>query len=104
MEKNNKEKSMMCDCENCQIPWYQSYHRHFFLRWVLGLIILGLTFAVGFKLGEFKQVFEGLNPDGYGHNLRPMMFFDNGYGMMGTYPVQLPSTSTNTKNTTATTK
>ncbi|HEX5429478.1 MAG TPA: hypothetical protein VFX17_00135 [Patescibacteria group bacterium] len=57
MEKNTKDKeAVYCSCDNCR-PGY-SMHRHFWLRWLLGLIIIGMVFAVGFKIGEFKGYFD----------------------------------------------
>jgi len=55
-------------------------HRHFWVRLIVGLIILAAAFCVGVKVGEFKGQF------GYGHN---------GYMMrsprtMRAYPVGVP--------------
>ncbi|MBX4205150.1 MAG: hypothetical protein KW788_03120 [Candidatus Doudnabacteria bacterium] len=59
MEKNTKEKSgVVCVCDNCQTPGYHSFHRFFLLRWLLGILILAMVFGVGFKLGEFKGMFD----------------------------------------------
>ncbi len=75
--------------------------RHFLLRWILGIIILGAVFSFGVKLGEFKAFFrEGYGPammrGGYGgsrdYYMNSMMFpgygtdLDSNYygpGMMG---------------------
>lgn len=43
------------------------YHRHFVLRWILGLIILAGVFCLGVKVGEFKEV---LNQAGFGYHDR----------------------------------
>jgi len=58
MEKNGKEKDpVYCQCGNCQSGWH-SHHRFFLLRWILGIIILLMVFALGLKVGEFKGYFD----------------------------------------------
>src|SRR4051812_4072443 len=57
MEKNTKENGAMCSCVNCQY-YGAGFHRHYWLRWVLGIMILGIVFVIGFKIGEFKGYFE----------------------------------------------
>lgn len=82
----------MCGCGH-------GYHRHFWLRWLLGLIILGLVFCVGVKVGEFKSEFGGAFGMRGGHHTRyffkPIM---QGYpGVMmnqGGYMMSLPKATT----------
>ena len=61
-------------------------HRHFLLRWLVGVVILVIIFCIGVKVGEMKSGF------GYGHHYR------GGYNMMygktpimRAYPMGLPS-------------
>ena len=60
------------------------YHGHFLLRWLLGILLLGIVFAMGVKLGEFKSGFYGygnMRHESYGLPMmqqRPMMYYTNG--------------------------
>jgi hypothetical protein len=93
MEKNNKQNgsSMVCACENCQPSYYglHSVHRHHLLRWLLGIVILLMTFSFGVKIGEFKAALES----GYGDPARGMLW-DRYYPVMMPQAT-LPSTTTN---------
>ena len=44
----------MC-CHHGHSDLTSGHGRHFILRWVLGLIALFMVFAVGVKIGEFKE-------------------------------------------------
>lgn len=55
--------------QSCQ--WHG--HRYFFLRWILGIIILIIVFSFGFKLGEFSSFINGGENYGYGSMM------ENGY-------------------------
>ena len=51
------------------------HHKHFLLRLILGLVILGIVFGVGIKIGEFKGELEA-GGFGYGdHYDKHMRFF-----------------------------
>jgi hypothetical protein len=67
---------MWCNCHG-------GHHRHFVLRWILGLLILGFVFILGFKLGWLHAHMYG---GGYGdyHRGYPMMRY---YAPMGGYPM-----------------
>jgi hypothetical protein len=90
-------------CKMCGSGMCYHGHRHFWLRWLLGIVILAVVFCVGVKVGEFKGAFgRGFN-NRAGYNTRlnsqPMMRgYPYGYpsGMMqggnGTYQTQ-PSTN-----------
>jgi hypothetical protein len=75
---------------NGQKPWMMHGHgmccghRHFWLRWLLGLIILAAVFCVGVKVGEFKGEF-GRGFGGYrGHQMMR-------YYPQQAYPLSFPS-------------
>lgn len=98
----NKEYSKECEggmcesaygscgmCENCgrqdicgmgcrQMHGMHCGGRNFWLRWVLGVIILVIVFVAGVKVGEFKQDLRG-GAYGYG------MLKERGYNMMSGY-------------------
>jgi hypothetical protein len=59
-------------------------HRFFWLRWLLGLIILAVVFCIGVKVGEFKGAF---GPDFGGYRGHQMMR----YYPRQAYPLGLPS-------------
>ena len=100
MEKNNKENgSKVCDCAECSI--HGGYHRHFWLRWVLGLAIIMIAFGLGLKVGEFKGYFES-NVDRYDRgymmwNHYPMMYNQTTAPVTTTPSASTPSTTTKTK-------
>lgn len=51
-----------CSCHGMHGGW----HKHFLLKIILILVILGIVFSVGVKVGEFKAMFLG----GYGGEMR----------------------------------
>jgi hypothetical protein len=58
------------------------HHRFFWLRWLLGIVILALVFSVGIKVGEFKGEFgNGHFGSRGGYN----MMYRQGSPMMRTY-------------------
>jgi len=72
-------------------------HRHFWLRWLLGIIILAAVFCVGVKVGEFKGAFgRGLG----GSRGRQMMRYYPGQayplGAPGSRMMVVPNTATTT--------
>ena len=76
MENKERKDDMNCDC----CGWgSQSAHHHKMavLRWILGLIILFVTFTLGVKIGAFK---EELKQD-WGKNYQMMHGSYGGYGM-----------------------
>ncbi len=67
-----------CNCGMCQM------HRNFFLRWILGLIILAMVFWVGVKIGEFKAgYFEYQNYPMMMNSYSPGMMTRHSYGGSG---------------------
>lgn len=100
VETKNSEKCEDCKCGDCHChsrPCCGGWHKHLWLRWLLGLIILGIVFCIGFKIGEFKASFEnewfgGFGGAGYGYRMmqgRSGNMFYYGPGMM----YQTPSTN-----------
>lgn len=80
-QKNNQQHPQACNC-----PWHSGYgHRHFLLRWVLGILILIVVFWLGVKFGEIRGYF------GYGYygypSHRNMMYPYYGYGQP--YPTMM---------------
>jgi hypothetical protein len=59
-------------------------HRHFWLRWLLGLIILAVVFCIGEKIGEFKGEFGRGFGNYRGHQM--MRYYPE-----QAYPLSLPS-------------
>jgi hypothetical protein len=78
MDNNTPAQNQHCDsCGMCQgkcCGQWHGGHRHFFLRWILGLIILGIVFGLGVKIGEFKSEVYGGNYNGYGRMNRMMQY------------------------------
>lgn len=78
MEEVKKDEHAACWSMGCM-------KRHMGLRWILGLVILTVVFALGIKVGQFKTEFRGGNfgsRSGYGR----MMYRGGGYPqMMGGY-------------------
>ncbi len=80
---NGQKSCKMCGSGMC----YHGHHRHFWLRWLLGLVILVLVFCIGVKVGEFKGAFgRGFN-NRAGYNTR-----FNSQPMMRSYPSGYPGT------------
>ena len=52
---------MGCDCGY----GHMHIHRHFFVRLIVALIVIGVVFYAGVKIGEIKEM---LLQSGYGHN------------------------------------
>ena len=46
-------------CNGACCGMHHGGHKYMILRWVLGLIILGIVFCLGVKVGEFKGGFQG---------------------------------------------
>jgi hypothetical protein len=70
MHDSHGDKAMGCNCMYCRMG---GGHRHMVLRLILGLIILGMVFCLGMKIGEFKGEFsnEGRHSF-YGHDSQMM--------------------------------
>ncbi len=72
------------------------------LRWLVGLLILGVVFWLGLKVGEMKGYLEGgyyygndYSVPGYGYNMMRGARYMGPWMMGGWYsPVSSPSTST----------
>ena len=65
-------------------------HKHFLLRWVLMLVILGGTFCLGVKVGELKSLLKsefGYGHGGYGYRMM------QGSGDTWNYPVMMKGQS-----------
>ena len=43
----------------CNYGYPHGQHRHFVLRWILGLVVLALVFCFGFKLGWLHATLYG---------------------------------------------
>jgi hypothetical protein len=84
----------MCGC---------GFRRFFWLRWLLGIVILVLVFVVGVKIGEFKSQFGGM---GYGKRGMMMQYHTmRGYptGMMRpATPMMVAPTTVQTATSTTT--
>ena len=98
-KQENGQKFNACETCGCMghshgycSGYGHGYHGHFLLRWLLGLLLLGIVFALGVKIGEFKSGFGD-----YGH----MRYGD--YQMMTTRPMMMYGTSGNMMYQTATT-
>lgn len=76
---NDKKDGMMCDC--CGWNGKGGHHKMMVLRWLLGLIILCVTFSLGVKIGEFKQAVK----DSWGYPSQMMGGSYGGYGSQGGY-------------------
>ncbi|HLC44949.1 MAG TPA: hypothetical protein VJK50_03855 [Patescibacteria group bacterium] len=61
--QNKEQDANWCPCPNCKgygkYGMYHYGHKFFLLRILLMLIILGIVFAVGVKIGEFKSEIRG---------------------------------------------
>ena len=89
---NGQKACKMCGHGMCGC----GHHRHFWLRWLLGLIILAAVFCIGVKVGEFKGEF-GRGFGGYkGHQ---MMRYYPGQA----YPLGMPDSRMMVQPNTATT-
>ncbi len=69
-----------------------AYHqRHLLLRWLLGVLILVVTFWLGFKLGEIKGIY-GDGGFGYGRMWygQPQMYYRWGGGGTGNQGYSVP--------------
>ena len=99
MEETNKQQSKgqnreWCPCPNCGAGNGYGYgHHHFLLRWILGLIILGMVFWMGVKIGEFKEFFKG-NFEPYWMDYHRSMMFPEGYKMWTTPSPAPPQATT----------
>ena len=77
------------------------HHRFFWLRWLLGIIILAAVFGIGVKVGEFKGEFGS---QGFGRHGGNMMYQRQGVPMMRVYNQAQPwvqATPASTATTTA---
>ena len=84
MENNTHEHGEKCCSNLCCGSW----HKYHILRWLLGVLILMGTFALGYKVGEFKGYFNNDNYDGWHKNIklqRSHGYLNQNYGpgMMG---------------------
>ena len=53
-----------------------SRHGNYFLRWILGIVILLLVFWLGVTVGRFSGLVKYGNFDGYGYGSHRMMYFN----------------------------
>ncbi len=88
-----------------------SPHRFMLLRLILGLIILGMVFMIGMKIGEFKGMYGSENFGGYEgdnyHHMQQSRGYNHGYyqdDMMApqTVPTQIVPSVTPTRTITNT--
>jgi hypothetical protein len=89
MDENKQEFGQKFSrCENCGCMGHSHcgghYHGHFLLRWLLGIVLLALVFAIGVKVGEFKSEFGGYGHmrGGYPMMRQPMMLYNGTPGSM----------------------
>lgn len=72
MPKETSTKTFAACCNDCDTNGccHNNFHggspQYVVLRWLLGLLILAVTFAIGLKLGEFKAGMWGQNYFGGG--------------------------------------
>jgi hypothetical protein len=95
MAFNNGQKS----CKMCGHGMCGCGHRHFFwLRLLLGLIILAVVFGVGVKVGEFKGAFGRGFGRQSGYNMRYFRQPTQAYplGAPGNRMMVVPNTATTT--------
>lgn len=79
-----------CDSK-CGFGFACHHHRYILVRWILGLVILGIVFCLGVSVGKFSAWAEGDGYYGYGRmmtggygNARPMMLWSaNGNAAYG---------------------
>lgn len=93
-KKQMSEDMPMTACTNCNgrsactlcggYACSAEHHKYIILRWLLGLLILMMTFWLGAKVGEFKSLYmnNGLS-GGYGNHFMmtrpyPNMMFSTG--------------------------
>ena len=59
MEENKKNQSAENCCNgSCCGGICRPYGKYMLLRWLLGILILAIVFAVGVKVGEFKVLLQ----------------------------------------------
>lgn len=107
MEQNEKEFG-----QNQNDHWHSNMHcamcgyghGHRLLRLLLGLLILGIVFCIGFKMGEFRGEYGGGFEGQYGRHMMkgygPMMYQASpGYpgGMMGNSSIPMMNATTTPK-------
>ncbi len=113
MEEKIKSTTMVCkgdmcnhDCDNCgscanvngsnPVMWsqncgmhcgtgYMGGHRHYFLRWLVGLLILGVVFSMGVMFGEIKGYLRADPSFGGGNEHFMFRTFDRTMPMMQYY-------------------
>lgn len=97
MAFNNGQKT----CKMCGHGRWGCCHRFFWLRLVLGLIILAAVFCIGVKIGEFKGEF-GRDFDRFGGRQMMRYYPQRAYqlgqpwGMMQTSGATVPQSNTAT--------
>ncbi len=82
-ENNNEERrdnswhDMWCG--------HHGHHKHFLLRIILMLLLLGIVFKLGVKVGEFKSEMNSWGFGGYHYKHHMGGFAPNGFGPMMMY-------------------
>lgn len=107
---NGRNACNMCGGYACSTE----HHKYILLRWLLGILILVMTFWLGAKVGEFKSVYmNNAFGMGYGNHAMmarpyPNMMFSAGQvdpGAQGTLELRTTTlTAPTTKPATPTTK
>src|SRR3989344_6350370 len=97
MEENKTQTGLPghpqgCYCYGCRCGSYTWGHGHYWLRWILGLLILCAVFCLGVKVGEFKGYYGlGHGFDSYGGGYRTFMMKARPPYMMGNQVWQEPA-------------
>jgi hypothetical protein len=84
-EQNNKKdgKTCPCGCGACGCTSGGRWRGFVALRIVIGILVIGLAFWIGVKVGEFRSELFGFGRmGGFGGRAYPMMM-RGGYGSMG---------------------
>lgn len=83
-------------CKMCGTGMCCHGHRHFWLRWLLGIIILAAIFCIGVKIGEFKGAFGRDYDNQQGYMMRQRGYpLNQPWGMMRQgVPAAQPSATT----------
>ncbi len=80
MQENEQQNWCGHKCHNGMCGCMGHHMGFHILRWVLGIIVILMSFGFGVQIGEFKAAFES----GYGYRHHNMMYYSQP-SMMGGY-------------------